>query len=128
MRTAVVASIDAISDAIGDESSDLRAYHADPDIALEDVEFDEVKTVEPSIVAIGDKECTISFYTMLGVRARVEVEVLTNDGPMFVKERVNDEVGMEGTAKLSFPDDGGAALVSALRFDDYEVRMRANPW
>jgi hypothetical protein len=127
MRAAVEANIDAIKDAIVDQLSDLTAYHAS-DLDLYDVEFDDIKSVESSIVAIGNRECTISVYALLGVQARTDVEVLTDDGPMFVKERIRDEVEIEGTAKTSFPEAGGAASVSGLLLDEYEVRMRTKPW
>jgi hypothetical protein len=86
-----------------------------------------METLDSSIVAVGDGECTIAFYALLGVNVEIRFIDQTPDGPQGFEQRVRDRVELEGTAKLSFDVDGKVS-VRLISFDDYEVKVRETPW
>lgn len=95
---------------------------------MHDVDFGEIATVEPSIVAIGDNECTIMFYTALRPRVTLRFHYETEHGPEPGEITEKDDVELEGTSKVSFDDEGRVASVTVISFNEYEVRLRVSPW
>ena len=50
----------------------------------------------------------------------------TDQSPGEITER--DDVELEGTAKVSFDDQGKVSAVTLVSFNETEVRLRASPW
>ncbi|HVL69411.1 MAG TPA: PIN domain-containing protein [Vicinamibacterales bacterium] len=128
MRSAIDAQIEVLLEAIAEAMQGVSYYHEDESVEVYDVDFGEITTVEPSIVAIGDNECTISFYTALTPRVTLRFYHETEHGsePGEITER--DDVELEGTAKMSFDDQGKVAAVTLVSFNETEVRLRVSPW
>jgi hypothetical protein len=101
-----------------------RHYHSDDSFKITSTEL-EAELVEPSIVAIGDNECTISFYVNARARARLEWFEWGEDGHQGNESRVAELVQVTGTAKLVFAGDNFS--VRLLSFDDYEAGISETP-
>ena len=127
LQAAVENGADAITEAVYEDLQHVRCYHADNRFQVGDVDWEDMETLDPSVVAIGDRECTVAFYALLKVRAELRFMERTPDGPMDFEQRVRDRVELEGTAKLSFAADGKVS-VRTLSFEEYEVKLRETPW
>ncbi|MEO7890033.1 MAG: hypothetical protein ABIW19_08535 [Vicinamibacterales bacterium] len=128
MRSAIDDHIDVLLEAIAEEMEHLSYYHADGSVEVHDVDLGEIKTVEPSIVAIGDNECTITFYVALTPRVTLRFHYETEHGPEPGEIRERDDVELSGTAKVSFNDQGQVTSVTLVSFDESEVRLQVSPW
>lgn len=127
LQAAVEKGVDAITEAVFEDLQHVSCYHADDRFQVGNVDWEDMETLDPSIVAVGDGECTIAFYALLSVRAELRFMERTPDGPMGFERRVRDRVELEGTAKLFFGADGKLS-VRLLSFDEYEVKLRETPW
>ena len=128
MRSAIDDQIDVLLEAVAEEMQNVSYYREDDSVEVYDVDFGEIKTVEPAIVAIGDNECTIAFNTALTPRVTIRFRYETEDGPQPGEIKERDDVELSGTVKVSFDDQGKVAAVSLVSFDEYEIRLRVSPW
>lgn len=117
---------DALTEAVFENLAYLSCYHVDPRVEVQNVEW-EVKSLDTSIVGLGDGECTVAFYALLDPTVILHFYEETPDGSMHASEHVRDEVEVEGTAKLSLEPEGKIS-VRLLSFDEDEVKLRATPW
>jgi hypothetical protein len=128
MRSAIDDQIEVLLEAIAEEMENVSYYHEDESVEVYNVDIGEIKSVEPSIVAIGDNECTIAFYTGLTPRVTLRFQYETEDGPAPGQITERDDVEIQGTAKVSFDDNAKVASVHLVSFDEYEFRLRVSPW
>lgn len=127
LQQAVEEGADAITEAVFEDLDRVSCYHLDERFKIGDVEWMDMETLDTSIVAVGDGECTIAFYALLRVSAELRYMERTPDGPIGFEHRVKDRVELEGTAKVFFGAEGKVS-VRLMSFDDYEVKLSETPW
>lgn len=128
MRSAIDSQIELLIEAIAEDLQNVSCYHDDTSLEVYDVDFGEITTVEPSIVAVGDAECTITFYAALIARVTLRFWHEGEGGSEPGEITKDDDVELEGTAKVAFDDKGKVKAVSLVSLNEYEVRLRATPW
>jgi len=127
LRAAIDAGIDTLTEAVYEELQHVSCFHENDGCELRNLDWEDLRRFDQSVVAIGDRECTISFYAQVTVSAKLRFTAPGPYGYESYEERVRDFVELEGTAKLFFNGDGKIG-VRLLSFDDYEARITETPW
>jgi hypothetical protein len=129
LRQAIAAKIDVIESAVLEEVPGVTFYHENDRFEIRDTEYEALDVIDPSIVAIGDDECTIAFEALLRARFELRYEDLGEDGPEFSDHTVTDFAQLTGTAKVSFGNQADSVLaVTLVSLDQSDVRVTESPY
>ncbi|MEQ1871014.1 MAG: PIN domain-containing protein [Vicinamibacterales bacterium] len=127
LRLAIDANMNLLNEAIADEMQDIEFHHHSQRIEVHGYNGVDVESVDVSIVAVGDDECTIVFDTLQGIYFDMRWEDDTDDGPKVFRRNVKERVELSGTAKVSFVGDE-VSEVSLLSFDQKTVALSEGPY
>jgi hypothetical protein len=121
--------IDDIESEILEMAPGLSLYHDSDRYDVRGVENWQIESIDTSIVAIGDHECTITFNARLEVEVELQWDEWASDEETeTVVGNVDDTLEVPGTAKISFDvKTGKLAKVTLLEFDEDELEIKAVP-
>ncbi len=125
--------------AIGEEFQDLpfRTAH-EPDVEVKDVQITEIQLDDVRVVAIGDKECIISFEASVDFSAHVQFDdsstavVDSSEGIFMPLHRfsgtVADKAEITGVAKVNMIEDwSDVDDITFLHFNETEIAIEEVP-
>jgi hypothetical protein len=125
--------------AIGKEFQDLPFRPADePEGEVEDVQISEIQLDDVRVVAIGDKECTVSFEASVDFSAHVQFDdsstavVDSSEGIFMPLHRFSGTVAEKtettGVAKMKMNEDwSDVDDITFLHLDETEISIEAVP-
>ena len=129
LRDAIQKDIDDIESEILEMAPGLSLYHDSERYDVRSVEDRQVESLETSIVAIGDRECTITFNARLEIEVELQWEDWASDEETeTLTGNVTDTLDVSGTAKITFDaKTHKLAKVALLEFDEDELEVRTVP-
>jgi hypothetical protein len=125
LRQAIRAKLDVLEEAVLNEVPAVTLYHELAAFVVQDAEFEEAH-VNPSVVGIGDGECTIAFDAVIS--GRFELRFEADDEVVEFEESTRDSFELSGTAKATFDKTTNElSRITYIAFDQSEARIRATP-
>jgi hypothetical protein len=129
IRTAIDGKIALLEAAVLEEVGHVGISHVDERFEVGDVDFEGAEISDHSIVALGDRDCTITFDAVVGVRVRLSWdEAWDEDGPVRERGTIADTLAFSGTAKVVLGDEGAEVTsVPVVEVDGWELQLRELP-
>ena len=127
MRKTIDDNIEILHKRILNELVGVGFYHTEEGVEVIEGTAHELQLVEPSIVAIGDGECTITFHAAGRVHLKLEFPAVGQDGLETVRHSLDDDFEATGTAKLTFQKENGL-FVGVVTFDQDELEVTRSPY
>jgi hypothetical protein len=128
LRQAIVEKIGMIEEAVYEETSGLSFFHVNDRLEIHGVDYEGFNISEHSIVAVGDRECTITFAGVLAVKLEVRWEDYGEKDYETVQSYVEDSVEVSGSAKVAFDESATKVVkVTMTAFEESDLPITEAP-
>jgi hypothetical protein len=131
LRKAITSDLEPLKRAIFSEAAQVDFQHEDDDLAVAESDIDGISldTGDVRIVALGVRECTVTFDARVDSRHKVVWREWEDDrGEVVMGEWVEESFYVTGTAKLSLaPDSSKVVDVASIDSDVWSQYVTARP-
>jgi hypothetical protein len=130
LRQSLSKDMEKLTETIVDQLAGLSFYHANDRFDIVNTDYDDIDVSELSIVAVGDRECTITFDAIFRASHDLRWEDSGDDEGPGIKERtVREMTFVPATAKVSFDQKTEQILaVTYFTFEEPNIRVTETPY